>query len=55
MKVIRERNEEISGTSFWRQERGGAGEDLHFLLVSLALSFDELAHSLSRVLVSFLL
>lgn len=24
MKVIRERNEEISGTSFWRQKRGGA-------------------------------
>lgn len=24
MKVIRERNEEISGTSFWRQERGDA-------------------------------
>lgn len=39
----------------WRQERGGAGEDLHFLLVSLALSFEELAHSLSIVLVSFLL
>lgn len=24
MKVIRERNEEISGTSFWRQKRGDA-------------------------------
>lgn len=23
MKVILERNEEISGTSFWRQKRGG--------------------------------
>lgn len=24
MKVIRERNEEVSGTSFWRQKRGDA-------------------------------
>lgn len=24
MKVIRERNEEISGTSLWRQKRGDA-------------------------------